>query len=147
MRHSQRMNEPPLSVWIITRKEGTVISAHCLGCKAGLSETWSHVSSLLFYIEVWTKIDGKLACTQVKCTWLLPTYVSEGPGHKFPVSWKAKGKFGWYNQKTLQDMSRCYNRPANLCYQPGNTFSLCQIVLLLFHPRLIWNTVCKTKWM
>ena len=79
VRHSQRMNEPPLPVWIITSKEGTVISAHCLGCKAGLSETCSHVASLLFYIEAWTRIHGKLACTQVKCTWLLPTYVSEVP--------------------------------------------------------------------
>ena len=79
VRHSQRMNEPPLPVWIIASKEGTVISAHCLGCKAGLSETCSHVASLLFYIEAWTRIHGKLACTQVKCTWLLPTYVSEVP--------------------------------------------------------------------
>ena len=79
VRHSQRMNEPPLPVWIITSKEGTVISAHCLSCKAGLSETCSHVASLLFYIEAWTRIHGKLVCTQVKCTWLLPTYVSEVP--------------------------------------------------------------------
>ena len=79
VRHSQRMNEPPLPVWIITSKEGTVISAHCLGCKAGLSETCGHVASLSFYIETWTRINGKLACTQVKCTWLLPTYVSEVP--------------------------------------------------------------------
>ena len=79
VRHSQRMNEPPLPVWIIASKEGTVISAHCLGCKAGLSETCSHVASLLFCIEAWTRIHGKIACTQVKCTWLLPTYVSEVP--------------------------------------------------------------------
>ena len=77
VRHSQRMNKPPLPVWIITSKEGTVISAHCSGCKAGLSETCTHVVSLLFYIENWTRINGKLACTQVKCKWLLPTYVSE----------------------------------------------------------------------
>ena len=31
----------------------------------------------MFYIEAWTRIHGKLACTSVKCTWLLPTYVSE----------------------------------------------------------------------
>ena len=79
VRHSQHMNEPPLPVWITTRKEGTVISAHCLGCKAGLSETCSHVASLLFYIKAWTRIHGKLACAQVKCTWLLLMYVSEVP--------------------------------------------------------------------
>ena len=28
-------------------------------------------------VEVWTRLHGKLAYTQVKCTWLLPTYVKE----------------------------------------------------------------------
>ena len=77
VRHSQCMNEPPLPVWIISSKEGTVTSAHCLGWKAGLSETCTHVASVSFYIETWMRINGKLACTQVKCTWLLLTYVSE----------------------------------------------------------------------
>ena len=35
--------------------------------------------SVLFYIAAWNRIHGKLACTQVKCTWLLPTYVNEVP--------------------------------------------------------------------
>ena len=79
VRHSQRMNEPPIPIWIIANGEGTVLSAHCLGCKAGLSECCSHVGSVLFYIEAWNRINGKLACTQVKCSWLLPTYVNEVP--------------------------------------------------------------------
>ena len=29
------------------------------------------------YIECWARINGKMACTQVKCSWLLPTYVNE----------------------------------------------------------------------
>ena len=28
----------------------------------------------LFYVEGWTKINGRLACTQVKCSWLLPSF-------------------------------------------------------------------------
>ena len=76
-RHSQRMNERPFAVWIITNKEGTVSSAHCLGCKAGLAETFSHIASILFHIEASRRINETLTCTQVKCTWLLPTYVSE----------------------------------------------------------------------
>ena len=32
-----------------------------------------------FYKEPWTRILGKLSCTQVKCTWLLPSYVKEVP--------------------------------------------------------------------
>ena len=77
VRHSQRMNDPLVDVWLIAASDGTILSAHCLGCKAGLAESCSHVASALFYIECWARINGKLACTQVKCTWLLPTYVSE----------------------------------------------------------------------
>ena len=77
IRHSQRMNDPLVSVWIITSKEGEISSAHCLGCKAGLGETCSHVACVLFYLEAWTKIKGKLACTQLKCTWILPSFVGE----------------------------------------------------------------------
>ena len=73
------MNERPIAVWIITNKEGTVLSAHCLGCKAGLAETCSHIVSILFRIEDATRINETLVCTQVKCMWLLPTYVSEVP--------------------------------------------------------------------
>ena len=50
-----------------------------MGCKAGLVESCSYIASAMFYIEEWTRIHGKLACTQVKCTWLLPTYVNEVP--------------------------------------------------------------------
>ena len=73
------MNDPLIYVWVVAEKDGTAKSAHCLGCKAGLSETCSHVASVLFYIEAWTRIRGKLACTQVKCTWLLPSFVKDVP--------------------------------------------------------------------
>ncbi|KAI8491003.1 hypothetical protein Bbelb_314220 [Branchiostoma belcheri] len=79
VRHSQRMNDPLVDLWLIIRTDGAVISAHCLGCKAGLAESCSHVASVLFYLECWTRINGKLACTQVKCSWILPTYVKEVP--------------------------------------------------------------------
>ena len=35
-------------------------------------ESCSHVASVLFYLEAWNRIYGKLACTQVKCLWSLP---------------------------------------------------------------------------
>eukprot|EP00794_Sanderia_malayensis_P014628 gene14628-16147_t len=76
VRHSQRMNDPLVQLWIITNEEGTVISAHCT-CMAGLGECCSHIASVLFYIEVWTRLNGKLACTQVKCTWILPSFVKQ----------------------------------------------------------------------
>ena len=37
VRHSQRMNDSLVNIWIIVEKDGTIISAHCLGCKAGLA--------------------------------------------------------------------------------------------------------------
>ena len=79
VRHLQRMNDPLVNIWMIVDKDGTIISAHCLGCKAGLAESCSHVASVMFYIEAVTRIQGKLACTQAKCTWILPTYVNEVP--------------------------------------------------------------------
>ena len=79
VRHSQRMNDPLVNIWMIVEKDGTIISAHCLGCKAGLAESCSHIASAMFYIEAVTRIQGKLACTQAKCTWILPTYVNEVP--------------------------------------------------------------------
>ena len=71
------MNDVPVLLCIVTEKDGTIICAHCVGCMAGLGECCSHIASVLFYIEVWTRLHGRLACTQVKCTWLLPTYVKE----------------------------------------------------------------------
>ena len=79
VQHSQRMNDPLVNIWIITEQDGTVWSAHCLGCKAGLAESCSHIASVLFYLEATTRLHGKLACTQVKCSWILPTYVNEVP--------------------------------------------------------------------
>ena len=71
------MNVPHMPLWIISTKEGTILSAHCARCMARLEECCSHIASVLFYIEVWTRLNGKLACTQVKCTWLLPTTVKQ----------------------------------------------------------------------
>ena len=79
VRHSQRMNEPLVNIWIIAESDGTILSAHCLGCRVGLAKSFLHIASAMFYIEAWMRIHGKLACTQVKCTWLLPTYVNEVP--------------------------------------------------------------------
>ena len=77
VRHSQRMNDPLVSLWIIANKDGSILSAHCIGCMAGLGECCSHIASVLFYVEFWTRVNGKLSSTQVKCTWILPTYVKE----------------------------------------------------------------------
>ena len=38
VRHSQRMNDTLIQVCIIAEREGTILSAHCLGGKAGQAE-------------------------------------------------------------------------------------------------------------
>nr|XP_029724115.1 uncharacterized protein LOC115264512 [Aedes albopictus] len=45
--HSMRLNSKPLTAWMIIQKDGSVRSAHCT-CVAGLSETCSHVSTILY---------------------------------------------------------------------------------------------------
>ena len=72
------MNDPHVPLWIIVTNEGPILSAHCMaGCMAGLGECCSHIASMLFYVECWTRIHGKLACTEVKCAWLLPSTVKD----------------------------------------------------------------------
>ena len=61
VRHSQRMNDPLVNIWIIAEEDGTILSAHCLNCKAGLAESCSHVASVLFYIEAWNRIHGQIS--------------------------------------------------------------------------------------
>ncbi|KAL9977034.1 hypothetical protein ACROYT_G014396 [Oculina patagonica] len=61
------MNDPLINVWIIADTDGTIPSAHCFGCRAGLTESSSHVASAMFYIECWTCVNRKMACMQVKC--------------------------------------------------------------------------------
>ena len=67
-----------------------------MGCKAGLAESCSHIASVVFYIEAWIRINGKLACTQVKCSWLLPTYVNE-------VSYKRVQDIDFSTSKKLKE--------------------------------------------
>lgn len=45
VQHSQSMRDPLVNIWIIKEKDGPIVSAHCLDCKAGLGETCSHVAS------------------------------------------------------------------------------------------------------
>ena len=56
VRHSQRMNDPFVTLWIITEENGTVLFAHWVGCMAGQGERWLRASSsTLKHGIVWTK--------------------------------------------------------------------------------------------
>ena len=41
-----------IPVWIITEKEGSIISAHCVDSKASLGETFFHTASVLLFVRV-----------------------------------------------------------------------------------------------
>ena len=56
-----------------------MLFAHCVGCMAGQGECCRHIASVLFYIEAWNRENEKLSCTQVKCSWLMPTAVEDAP--------------------------------------------------------------------
>ena len=91
--HSQRMNDPLVNIWVITESNGTILAAHCLGCKAGLAESCSHIL-LAFYSTLnrgYASMD-----TQVKCSWLLPTYVNE-------VSYERVKDIDFSSSKTLKE--------------------------------------------
>ena len=96
---------------------------HCLGCKAGLAESCSHLASVMFYIEAVTPIQGKLSCTQVKCTWILPTYVNKVPygkvGERLFSSKKTQKCTGTENQ----DIASKYCGSKTLEEQRDQTFA------------------------
>ena len=71
VRHSQKMNDPTVPLWIITEDDGRILCAHSRGCMAGQGETCSHFASVLFYFETFNKIRGKLACTDKQCEWMI----------------------------------------------------------------------------
>ena len=48
VRHSQRMNDPRMQLFIITTKQGSVVLGHSAGCMAGLGECRPHIASVLF---------------------------------------------------------------------------------------------------
>ena len=81
VRHSQKMNDPTVPLWIITEDDGRILCAHCWECMAGQGETCSHIASVVFYIETFNRIREKLACNEKQCEWIviLPTYSKDIP--------------------------------------------------------------------
>ena len=67
------MDDPSVPLWIIAEDDGRVLSAHCR-CMAGQGESCSHIASVLFYVEMFNRVRGKLACTELKCAWIMPSY-------------------------------------------------------------------------
>ncbi len=68
VKHSQKLNDPPLKPRVVVRNDGVVLGAH-YNCTAGLGECCSHVSAVLF--RIWQHNDRKeeIAVTSKKCKW------------------------------------------------------------------------------
>ncbi|XP_014673897.1 PREDICTED: uncharacterized protein LOC106814124 [Priapulus caudatus] len=74
--HSQRPRETPLKPWLIAEKTGKILCGHC-DCVAGIGETCTHISALLFYIDTKVRIRDSQTVTQEAAYWKIPSSVKE----------------------------------------------------------------------
>ena len=73
VKHSQRLSDTPLKVWVAVEENGEVLCAHC-NCMAGLGEVCSHVAALLFTAEANTQVKNRTSSTSLPCAWLPPSF-------------------------------------------------------------------------
>lgn len=71
MRHSQKINEPPLNAWFIAAPDGSIDCGHCT-CMAGVGEVCSHIGALLFAVDFITQNKCNTSCTDVRSFWNVP---------------------------------------------------------------------------
>ena len=76
--HSFSLSSPPLKPWVIINKNGTVVCGHCT-CMAGLGETCSHVSALLYWIEYKVRRRDEVSSTSKENKWLEPAAITNVP--------------------------------------------------------------------
>ncbi|XP_057699560.1 zinc finger protein 613-like isoform X2 [Corythoichthys intestinalis] len=70
--HSQHLSETPQSPWFAAQPSGTILCGHCT-CMAGLGETCSHVTSVMFAVETAVKMKNDTTSTSVSCSWQAPS--------------------------------------------------------------------------
>ena len=69
--HSQALNASSLKSWVLLKKDGDIVTAHCI-CMAGLGSVCSHVAAVLFFLELCTIKKRETTCTSTPCSWLAP---------------------------------------------------------------------------
>ncbi|XP_049522544.1 uncharacterized protein LOC125945034 [Dermacentor silvarum] len=69
VKHSQRLREASLKVWLLANKDGSIITARCT-CTAGAGEACSHVGATLFAVETAMGIRDSATCTDKSNVWL-----------------------------------------------------------------------------
>jgi hypothetical protein len=77
--HSQRLNDKPLTPWVIALNDGQILSGHC-DCMAGIGETCSHVASLLHVgYCLWSSSESLVTVTDKSAYWVVPSTVKAVP--------------------------------------------------------------------
>lgn len=56
---------------------GVILSAYCLGCITGLDESCTRVACILYLLESWSKVGGKVARTQNEMSMVLPHFFKD----------------------------------------------------------------------
>ncbi|XP_067941880.1 uncharacterized protein [Watersipora subatra] len=79
--YSMRILEKPLEPWVIVNSKGGIRSGHCT-CMAGLGEACTHIATLMFAAETWTKIRQEASVTDVPEYWMLPSSTQLQHPHK-----------------------------------------------------------------
>ncbi|XP_033624667.1 uncharacterized protein LOC117288078 [Asterias rubens] len=69
--HSQKQNEASLKVWVAAKDDGNILTAHCT-CMAGMGETCSNITAVLFAVEAAIRSRVRASCTDLPCRWLNP---------------------------------------------------------------------------
>ena len=64
-------NEASLKVWVAAKDDGNILTAHCT-CMAGMGETCSHITAVLFAVEAAIRSRVRASCTDLPCRWLNP---------------------------------------------------------------------------
>ena len=141
-------------IWIITAKDGTINYAHCLGCKAGLAESCSLIASVLFYLEVWTKVNGRLSCTQIKCPLILPSSANKVEYSRVrDINFKSAKKNEsrlWWNDRESQWGTLGFWELGSLFWKPcsktgGASADASGNGKLLFWPQQMQNKACTAE--
>ena len=78
-------------------------------CEGWNNKSCLHIASVLFYLEAWTKVNGKLACKQMKCSGILPSFGNEVEYAQvceinFKSSKKLKGDLDEMNENLAEDL-------------------------------------------
>ena len=74
MHHSQKFDQP-LKPWVAVQQDGVILTGHCT-CMAGLGESCSHLTAVLFAIEAGVRNYKDIACTSKPCSWTAPSSVA-----------------------------------------------------------------------